>query len=512
MSGATTTAEKASRASTVTQSARRGELFRSPAHESFFRPAKPLPFIQPRLEVSKPDDPHEREAEQTAHRVMTMPEPAPAVATPPSAPPPDQLQRRQEHEEHEHEEIQAKSESSGAIQCNAEPGGSSGRARVCSTAALPGECSGTATRPIPLAASLSRVVHRRHISLFRSDVVQRAGRGPPARDESFEAQLSQTKGTGRELPGATRSFMENRFQSDFSGVRVHTGSSAQSLSKSIHAQAFTHGGDIYFNSGKYDPDSSSGRTLLAHELTHTVQQGASPAKPISSATAPTASSAATGGISRSVVARKVIQRQAAVPQLAAAVAKAKGEQGKVNADKPGPDGFRTGWERLLEYFKTSMGPDKIVSGTGGGGYVPGTVSEQVIKTKSQALGQVANQPPDVTAMRDAMPSWCGIFVFWALNKGGVPMPKWTLGGPAMKREAVYPPGRTPTLGDIAYRQNKSHYAIVESATGGGGDADITTMNGNTAGEDNLGGQVQSHTHKISNWTGFFNPLVLMEGS
>ncbi len=53
-----------------------------------------------------------------------------------------------------------------------------------------------------------------------------------------------------------------------------------------------------------------------------------------------------------------------MPQLAAAVAKAKAEEGKVNASKPGPDGYRTGWQRLLEYFKTSMGEDKIVSGSG----------------------------------------------------------------------------------------------------------------------------------------------------
>jgi Domain of unknown function (DUF4157)/DNA/RNA non-specific endonuclease len=287
--------------------------------------------------------------------------------------------------------------------------------------------------------------------------------------------------------------MESRFQSDFSGVRVHAGPDAESLSKDIHAQAFTHGSDIYFNSGKYDVDSVGGRTLLAHELTHTIQQGA------------TRSSA----IQRAPLTTPKLQRQAAVPQLTAAVTRAKAEEGKVNANVPGPDGYRTGWERLLDYFKTAMGPDKI---TTGGGYVQGTVSEQVIKKKSQALGQVANQPPDVVAMRDAMPSWCGIFVWWALGKGGVPMPKWQLGGRLMKPEAVYPPGYTPKTGDIAYRNEKSHYAIVERTNGAGSNADVITVNGNTAGEDNLGAQVQTRTHKLSNWTAFFNPLVLMQGS
>ena len=82
----------------------------------------------------------------------------------------------------------------------------------------------------------------------------------------------------------------------------------------------------------------------------------------------------------------------------------------------------------------------------------------------------------------------------------------------MKAEAVYPPGYTPKTGDIAYRNEKSHYAIVERTNGAGSNADVITVNGNTAGEDNLGAQVQTRTHKLSNWTAFFNPLVLMQGS
>jgi hypothetical protein len=69
--------------------------------------------------------------------------------------------------------------------------------------------------------------------------------------------------------------MENRFNADFSGVRIHIGSHAESMSNRIHAQAFTHGNDIYFNSGRYSPSTPAGGTLLAHELTHTIQQGSS---------------------------------------------------------------------------------------------------------------------------------------------------------------------------------------------------------------------------------------------
>jgi len=66
--------------------------------------------------------------------------------------------------------------------------------------------------------------------------------------------------------------MENRFGTDFSEVKIHTGSQAIQMSRELNAQAFTVGNDIYFNEGKYNPSSDAGKHLLAHELTHTVQQ------------------------------------------------------------------------------------------------------------------------------------------------------------------------------------------------------------------------------------------------
>ncbi|MEM8488752.1 MAG: DUF4157 domain-containing protein [Bacteroidota bacterium] len=96
--------------------------------------------------------------------------------------------------------------------------------------------------------------------------------GAPA---DFSSQLRNASGGGSPLPGDTRTEMEGAFGADFSNVRIHTGSNAANLSDSIQAQAFTHGNDIYFNEGKFNPGSTDGKHLLAHELTHTVQQGAS---------------------------------------------------------------------------------------------------------------------------------------------------------------------------------------------------------------------------------------------
>ncbi|MDQ6969606.1 MAG: DUF4157 domain-containing protein [Mariprofundus sp.] len=93
---------------------------------------------------------------------------------------------------------------------------------------------------------------------------------------NLESQLSNTKGGGSSLPEATRSSMEQGIGADFSRVRIHTDNNAIQMSQHLNAQAFAHGSDVYFNAGKYNPESAGGKHLLAHELTHTVQQGKSP--------------------------------------------------------------------------------------------------------------------------------------------------------------------------------------------------------------------------------------------
>jgi hypothetical protein len=88
------------------------------------------------------------------------------------------------------------------------------------------------------------------------------------------AQLESSSGKGRKLPPKTMREMSNSFGVDFKDVRVHEDSEAVSMNEELQAHAFTHGKDIYFNKGQFDPDSAHGKFLLAHELTHVVQQGA----------------------------------------------------------------------------------------------------------------------------------------------------------------------------------------------------------------------------------------------
>ncbi|HET7461249.1 MAG TPA: DUF4157 domain-containing protein [Longimicrobium sp.] len=93
-----------------------------------------------------------------------------------------------------------------------------------------------------------------------------------------DAVDTRPRGPGRGLDPATRAFMEPRFGRDFGGVRLHTGPEAARSARGLDARAFTIGQDIYFGQGEYSPGTQGGRRLLAHELTHTVQQsGAAPA-------------------------------------------------------------------------------------------------------------------------------------------------------------------------------------------------------------------------------------------
>lgn len=221
--------------------------------------------IQPKLTIGSPDDPYENEADSVANHVMRVPmnNYSPAI-TPPS------IQMKCAACEQEEEHVQ-RMPFSGTIP----------NIQLC--AACDHEEDNHVQRK-PFAASLPDLqmksvaykyegeqVRRRpfHITPF----VQKKGEdGGGIASDSVSSQIESSRGGGSPMDDSTRSFMEERFGMDFSGVRIHNDSNASQLSQNLNAQAFTVGSDIYFNQGKYSPDSDSGKHLLAHELTHTVQQ------------------------------------------------------------------------------------------------------------------------------------------------------------------------------------------------------------------------------------------------
>ncbi len=115
-------------------------------------------------------------------------------------------------------------------------------------------------------------VQRKPLASSITPFIQTKGADGGTASNSVTNQINTTRGSGSSMDRPTQSFMESRFGTDFSNVKIHTGTDAVQMSRELNAQAFTVGNDIYFNSGKYNPSSDSGKHLLAHELTHTVQQ------------------------------------------------------------------------------------------------------------------------------------------------------------------------------------------------------------------------------------------------
>jgi hypothetical protein len=115
-------------------------------------------------------------------------------------------------------------------------------------------------------AAASRLVHRSALP----------AQGAGALDPQTAAAIDAERGGGSPLADLVRSDMERHLGVDLSGVRVHTGPAADTLSRAVTAKAFTTGTDVFFGAGRYDPTSRAGRELLAHELTHVVQQAQDP--------------------------------------------------------------------------------------------------------------------------------------------------------------------------------------------------------------------------------------------
>jgi hypothetical protein len=97
--------------------------------------------------------------------------------------------------------------------------------------------------------------------------------GVPQVTPELDAQIHNVQGSGAPLARETRTFFEPRLGADLSNVRVNTSSQASSVARQLNARAFTVGNNITFGAGQYQPSSNDGKRLIAHELTHVIQQG-----------------------------------------------------------------------------------------------------------------------------------------------------------------------------------------------------------------------------------------------
>lgn len=181
--------------------------------------------VQAKLTVSAPDDPYEREADRVADQVMRMPQPVVQRACPACAAggPPCPKCQRVAHQVMRMPESNLKPD-----RANAPTG-----------------------------------------SLVQRKVTGRSGPGIGTTPSIGQDVLSSQ---GQPLDAATRAFFEPRFGHDFSNVRVHADNRATESAQSINARAYTLEHNVVFGAGQYEPGTTAGQRLLAHELTHVVQQ------------------------------------------------------------------------------------------------------------------------------------------------------------------------------------------------------------------------------------------------
>jgi len=118
-------------------------------------------------------------------------------------------------------------------------------------------------------------LRRKPLSLNITPFIQTKSEGNIGVNNSIAHSVQSSKGSGSSLDSKTQSFVSSRLGNDFSEVKIHTDNEAIQLSQKLNAKAFTVGNNIYFNQGQYQPNSVSGRQLLAHELVHVLQQNGS---------------------------------------------------------------------------------------------------------------------------------------------------------------------------------------------------------------------------------------------
>lgn len=129
---------------------------------------------------------------------------------------------------------------------------------------------GAKKRPIENDVSnLQNLVGNRAVQRLLS---QRSGDGSFELDEDTSTRINKERGSGEALGDHSRAQMESTLGHDFSNVRVHNSAESDEINQQLNAKAFTTGKDVFFKDGTYNPDTTTGQQLIAHELTHVIQQ------------------------------------------------------------------------------------------------------------------------------------------------------------------------------------------------------------------------------------------------
>jgi hypothetical protein len=216
--------------------------------------------IQAKLAIGEPNDKYEQEADATAARVVQQ---INSPTTSQSQP----VQRKFENR------LRAKNAQRMEIQAKLAIGEPNDKYEL--------EADATAARVVQQInssiTSQSQPVQRQELEedeeLQMKPLVQRSENlGGDEASTDLESAIQSARGSGQSLDANLQESMGQAMGADFSGVKVHTDSQSDQLNKSIQAKAFTTGQDLFFRQGAYEPSSRGGQELIAHELTHVVQQ------------------------------------------------------------------------------------------------------------------------------------------------------------------------------------------------------------------------------------------------
>jgi hypothetical protein len=158
--------------------------------------------------------------------------------------------------------------------------------------ALEKEADRTAEQVMRMAVPATSPAGGRPAAGDERKLARAAARGAPDADPAAAASVEAAATGGQPLPEDVRAFMEPRLRADLSAVRVHSDATAARLSNQLSARAFTYRNHVFFGPGQYRPGTREGMALLAHELTHTIQQGRVPAVPRTGVTTTTATTPA----------------------------------------------------------------------------------------------------------------------------------------------------------------------------------------------------------------------------
>ncbi|MBW4599437.1 MAG: DUF4157 domain-containing protein [Calothrix sp. FI2-JRJ7] len=257
---------------------------------------------QAKLTVNKPGDVYEQEADRVAQQVMQ-----------PMSNPAGQQQLQQQSAPQEEEQLQTKPLANSitpVVQREAMPDEEqeiqtkplvNSITPVVQREAMPDEEQEIQTKPLvnsitpvvqreampdeeqeiqtkPLVNSITPVVQREAMPeeeeqvQMKSMVQRKSAEAGMAPTSDVESSIKGARGSGQPMADDIRQPMEQAFGANFSGVKIHTDSRSHELNQAVQARAFTTGSDIFFRQGEYSPGSNGGKELLAHELTHVVQQ------------------------------------------------------------------------------------------------------------------------------------------------------------------------------------------------------------------------------------------------